>query len=83
MVIIIYLLGSFYLDQSQIKIKCSFITVYGKSFKEENFRGYKTKPPFAGKASHFTDSPIRDTIDTKIYGWKTFADGQKTVKVSP
>lgn len=24
-------------------------TVYGKTFEEENFCGYKTKPPFTGK----------------------------------
>ena len=39
-------------------------TVHGKPFEGENFRGYKTKPPLAGKALRFTRSPIRATIDT-------------------
>ena len=48
-------------------------TIYGKTFKRENFRGYGTKFPLVGKLSQLHACRLTLPIDKAIIHGKTFA----------
>ena len=63
-----------------IAIELCTTTIYGKTFEGENFHGYKTKSPFAGKPSRFTCCPIRATIHKKHMAVKLSRKAKKLQK---
>ena len=69
----------FHVPDKTLQVRFTY-TVYGKTFERVNFHDYKTKPPFAGKASCFTCCPIRATIDTKHMAVKLSLKAKKTWK---